>query len=270
MKYIASFFSFFFIFTGALTQKDSKTTSRWNNYAADAAAIPQSDFQFNKKSKIYYLTSNDEQNFYIDIRVEDTETEARILREGLVFWINADGKSNKNKGVRYPIGTENAKRPFMQGANLPQQTESGVPKSPIAQANTIELIGFPQNEGRFFPSDNTDNVRGTVRYDNQGILHYRLIIPVSKLGLEPARDGNGTIPFTLGIEIGAQVMGMMGPGMRPGGPPAGAGGGIPAGGGGRPGGGGRSGPPAGGGMPPVNAGTQNPVLWIKDLDLAKK
>lgn len=141
-------------------------------------------------------------------------------------------------------------------------------KSPIAQANTIELIGFPENQSRFFPSDNTDNIRGSVKYDDQGILHYRLIIPVDKLSLEPAKGGSGTNPFTLGIEVGARVMMMMGPGAMPGGPPPG-GAGIPAGGGGRPGGGARGGPPAGGGgMPPVNGGTPNPVLWIKDLGLA--
>jgi len=269
MKYLASLLSVFFIFTGAYTQKGNKSNSRWNNYAADAEAIPQTDFQFFKKGNLYYLTSNDDKNFYVDIRVEDTETEARILREGLVLWINSDGKSMKDKGIRYPIGTENARRPGMKGANLPTQTASGVPKSPIAQANTIEMIGFPENEGRFFPSDNTDNVRGSVKYNDQGILHYRLIIPVDKLSLEPAKDGNGTNPFTFGIEVGARVMMMMGSGMSPGGPPAGAATGIPAGGGGRPGGGGRGGAPAGGGgMPPVNGGTPNPVLWIKDLELA--
>jgi len=271
MKYLVFFLSFLFIFTGAFTQKDDKTNSRWNNYTANEEAIPQGDFQFNKKSNLYYLTSNDEQNFFIDIRVEDTQTEAQILKEGLVFWINADGKSNKNKGIRYPIGTENAKRPYIKGANLPLQTESGVPLSPIAQANTVELIGYPENEGRFFPSNNTDNVRGSVRYNDQGILHYRLIIPVGKLNLEPAKDGKGTLPLTLGIEIGAEVIGMMGPGTKPGGPPAGAGGGRPSGGGGRPvggGPGGPGGPPAGGGKPPVSAGTPNPVIWIKDLELA--
>lgn len=279
MKNLVFFLSFLFIFTGAFAQKGDKTISRWNNYATDEEAIPQSDFQFNKKSNLYYLTSNDEQNFYIDIRIEDTKTETKILSDGLVFWINADGKSQKDKGIRFPIGTENAKRPYIKGANLPLQTESGVPKSPIAQANTVELIGYPEKEGRFLPSSNPDNVRGSVRYNDQGILHYRLIIPVDKLNLEPAKDGKGTIPFTLGIEIGAEVIGMMGPGTKPAGPPAGAGAGIPpagagagipSGGGGRAGGGGPGGPggsPAGG-IPAVNAGTTNPVLWIKDLGLA--
>lgn len=270
MKYLVSLHSVFFIFTGAYTQKGNKSNSRWNNYVADADAIPQTDFQFFKKGNLYYLTSNDDKNFYVDIRVEDTETEARILREGLVLWINSDGKSMKNKGIHYPMGTDNARRPGMRGVNMPAQTESGVPKSPIAQANTIELVGFPENEQRFFPSENTDNIRGSVKYNDQGILYYRLIIPVDKLSLIPAKSGNGKIPFTLGIEVGARVMMMMGPGMRPGGgPPSGASAGIPAGGGGRPGGGGRGGAPAGGGgMPPVNGGTQNPVLWIKNLALA--
>jgi hypothetical protein len=261
MKNLITFLLALSICVSASSQKGGKTNSRWNNYVTNPDAIPQSDFQFFKKGNLYYLTSNDDQNYYIDMRVEDTETEARILREGFVVWISTNNKTAKNKGVRYPIGTENTKRLGMRGA---AQTESGVPKGPLAQANTVELIGFSENESRMLPSDNTDNIRGSVRYNDQGVLYYRLIIPLSKLGLEPAKSGDGTMPFSLGIETGAQVIGMMGPGMRPGGgPPSG---GIPAGSGGRSGGGG--GRPGGGAMPPVNSQSPNPVLWIKDLELA--
>lgn len=267
MKHLITFLLALLICSSANPQKASKRNSLWNKYVNNADAIPQSDFQFFKKGNLYYLTSNDDQNYYIDIRVEDTETEARILREGLVVWISTNNKSVKNKGIRYPIGTENVRRQGMRGG---VQVESGLPKSPIAQANTVELIGFPENEGRLFPSDNTDNVSGSVRYNDQGVLYYRLVIPLSKLSLEAAKSGDGKMPFSLGMETGAQVFGMMGPGMRPGGgPPPGASGGIPAGGGGRPGGGGRGGAPGGGGMPPsVNPQSANPVLWIKDLELA--
>ncbi len=266
MKDLITFLLALLICANASPQKASKRNSLWNKYANNTDAIPQTDFQFYKKGNLYYLTSNDDQNYYIDIRVEDTETEARILREGLVVWISTNNKSVKNKGIRYPIGTENARRQGMRGA---VQTESGVSKSPIAQANTVELIGFPENEGRLLPSDNTDNIRGSVRYNDQGVLYYRLIIPVSKLNLEPAKGSDGTMPFSIGMETGAEIFGMMGQGMKPAGPPPGVSGGIPAGGGGRPGGGGRGGAPGGGGMPPSgNPQSANPVLWIKDLELA--
>ena len=77
--------------------KGGKTNSRWNNYVTNPDAIPKSDFQFFKKGNLYYLTSNDDQNYYIDMRVEDTETEARILREGFVVWISTNNKQRKTK-----------------------------------------------------------------------------------------------------------------------------------------------------------------------------
>ncbi len=250
-------------------QKKEKSSSRWNNYLQDASEIPVDDFEFFKKGNFYHVISNDNDNFYIDLRVEDTKAEAKILREGLVVWINADGKQHKEIGVRYPVGTQNTGK---RGVQIPAgvgQVPSGNPNSPIAQATVVELIGFPETETRFLSSNNPDNFRGSVRYDDKGILHYRLIFPVAKLNLISEKGGTDPVAFTLGIEPAATVM-RRGPGGPPpqgaGAPPSGGAAPIPAGGGGRGGRGGPGGGP-GGGMPSVPAGTPNPVLWIKDVNL---
>ncbi|MBN2863283.1 MAG: hypothetical protein JXN62_08995 [Bacteroidales bacterium] len=250
-------------------QKAGKSSSRWNSYGQDPSAIPLSDFEFFKKENFYYLLSNDNENFYLDIRVEDSEAETKILRQGLVIWINADGKQQKIVGVRYPIGSQNMAKMNLQIPGTQTQTSSRNPNSPIAQATIVELIGFPQNEQRYIPANNTDNFRGSVHYDDNGALHYRLVMPAGNLKQDNGDKGEDKRNLTLGIEPGAQVMGM-----RPGGPPApgGAmpGGGIPggpAGGGGRRPGGGGGFSGGGGNMPMMQAGPTNAVLWIKDVSL---
>jgi hypothetical protein len=42
-----------------------------------------------------------------------------------------------------------------------------------------------------------------VKYDEAGILYYKLVIPIIKLPLRNTRAGNGAMPFILGIEYGS-------------------------------------------------------------------
>ena len=69
-------------------------------------------------------------------------------------------------------------------------------------ANTIELIGFSNEAARRFASDNADTFRGSVKYDNEGVLHYKMIIPIEKIPVRNSREGEGAMPFTFGVEYG--------------------------------------------------------------------
>jgi hypothetical protein len=145
--------------------------------------------------------------------------------------------------------------------------------TPLSLANTIELTGFPNEESRRFPSENTDNFRGSVKYDNEGTLHYKMTMPISKLQTKNNKVGEGAMLFNLGFEYGAPPVadgpqGQSGQQM-----PTRA----PSGGGGRGGsrGGGMggsipgSGMPGGGGRSMTSPELKPPViLWIKNIKLA--
>ena len=73
----------------------------------------------------------------------------------------------------------------------------------ISLANTIELIGFTRENERRFPSENADNCSGYVKVDNQGVLHYKMVIPITKLPVRNSKDASGAMPFNLGVEYGA-------------------------------------------------------------------
>jgi len=152
---------------------------------------------------LYYFLSNDNDNMYVDIKVEDHGIQNRILKEGLTIWISMSGKEEKKMGVRFPIGSQNQgthrKTDHQENNSVPD----GKPVNPIAMANTIEIIGFTSEQQRHFPSDNHDSFRGSVKYDEAGILYYKLVIPIIKLPLRNTRAGNGAMPFILGIEYGS-------------------------------------------------------------------
>lgn len=171
----------FFICAGLNAQKGNLTLSRW--HLNDK--VETSDFHLIKKSRLYYFISNDNDNIYIDLKVDDQGVQSRILKEGLTIWINMDDRPLKKMGVRYPTGSH--------GATL------------LSLANTIELIGFTNERERHFPSENADNFRGSVKYDEEGTLYYKMVMPIAKLPVRNSKDGNGAMPFTLGIEYGENL-----------------------------------------------------------------
>jgi hypothetical protein len=270
MRLKVLFFSLF-VCLSLTAQKGNFFESKWRNNPDQDLQVPVQDYSPGKKGKVLYYLSNDESNIYVDIKVIETLEENRILKMGLTVWIDVDGKMRKLLGIRYPIGSQ-----YSRGRGQGFAGISGTSVTSLSQANTIELIGFKDVLATRFPSDNKDNIRGSVKYDQAGDLLYNLVIPLSKLPLKSNAQGQGLMPFTLGIEYGAPPtfsgQGGAGGGGGMGGMSGGGGGGGSRGGGG--GGGSRGGGGGGGGGGGASVGgpaTDPPVIfWMKSVKLAEK
>jgi hypothetical protein len=250
-------------------QKDKGFHSNWCDGNTNITGMADDNFEFFKKGNFLYYISNDGSCLYINIKIEDSGIQYKILQEGLTVWINADGKTNKDVGIRYPIGVKYSKGPGFR--------ETDASGSPVSMANTIELIGFDGPGRNRIPAKSEDDFNGNVEYDKDGNLFYCLKVPVSKLNLISSSDGSGFEPFTIGIEYGnTPVMGskptaedspQMSTGMSGGGGRGGGGrGGAPGGRGGAPGGG-MGGSPSSMPAPTVEI---SKLLWIKDVCLAEQ
>ena len=240
----------------ANAQREKALLSKWNSNVSVPAAIPDDDFMSAKKGAVLYFLSNDEMNLCVDMKIKETLEQSNILQMGMTIWLNTDGKSRKIIGVRYPIGARFSR------------TQGMVKPTPLSLANTIQLVGFGNPQESRLPSDNPDNVRGSVKYDDDGNLIYHLIIPLAKIpDYDPATmSGSGTL-WTLGIEYGVPPVMTAQAGRGP--APAG---GMPRGGGGSPGG--RGGGMSPGGARPSTGGSETvftpELIWIKELKLASK
>jgi len=258
-------------------QKGNPYESIWDNSEGTELKIPADKFSYFEKGKIYYCILNNSEKIFLYIKVEDSGVQNRILKQGLTVWINMDGKSTKDIGIRFPIGSQysgSRSRPDMPAARV---NPDGSLVTPLSLANTIELIGFKSEERTRFPADNADSFSGSVKYDSDGVLLYRMVMPITKLPLRNSKGQDGTMPFSLGIEYGAppQMSGQGGTGgQRPATGPPSASGGSRGGssGGGRPGGGTSGGRPGGGSQGSGSMASQNttsPVsTWIKNIKLA--
>jgi hypothetical protein len=197
----------FFVCLNLNAQKGRLILSRWheNGNGNEDINVSSDKYTYYEKGKLYYFLSNDNANVYIDMKFTDPEVQNRILNEGLTIWINMESKPSKKLGVRYPIGSQNTgshSKPKLPDVNI-KADGSHVPA--VSLSNTIELIGFTSEEARRFPADNADNFRGSVKVGIEGVLHYRLIMPIAKLPVRNSKDGHGAMPFNFGIEYGPLI-----------------------------------------------------------------
>jgi hypothetical protein len=276
MKTLVIFFSLF-ISASIDAQKGNLILSNWHQTENKEFSVRPEDYSFLKKGKLWYSLSNDNDNIYISLKIEDPGVQNRILKEGLIVWINMDGKSSKKMGIRYPIGSQSSEGRRRPGMPEAKTNADGSLVTPLSLANTIELIGFTNEVARRFPADNADNFKGSLRFNNEGTLFYWMAMPIAKLPVRNSKDSSGAMPFTLGIEYGAVQVNSNGQGGNvaqppPSGPPSGGSRGGPSGGGraggGQSGGRGQGMGTAQTGYPSSQNSTPSVLLWLKNIRLA--
>jgi len=184
---------------GLYAQKRNLNLSIW--HLSDN--IETNDYKPVGKSGLFCLISNDNDNIYIDMKVEDRKIQNRILTEGLTIWIDMDGREERKMGIRFPLGSRNQlghkKTEHVENSQAKAESMENI----LSMANTIEIFGFISEPQRRFPSENHDSFRGSVKLEEGKTLLYKLIIPLAKLPLRNSRDGHGSVPFFLGIEYGS-------------------------------------------------------------------
>jgi hypothetical protein len=181
-------------------QKDKNINSKWFEGSSGYPVPVADDYKTSKKEVLLYCIFNDEKNIYFESKITESIEQNKILQMGLTLWINTDGKSRKITGIRYPLGVRFSKGSGQKGQT--GQTSSLNSISPLAAANTIELIGFKNVEKKRFPSNNSDNIRGTVKYDNDGNLLYSLTIPLSILPFDDKAAKDKPVPLNFAVEYG--------------------------------------------------------------------
>jgi hypothetical protein len=257
------------LFADLYSQKDNESWCQLHKAGSDGLKKDDDSYGFFKKGNFRYYLSNDNDNLYVDMKIEDSGVQNKILQEGLTVWISPNGKNVRKTGLRFPIGAKSSR------GHRADSNGNGINSdSPLAMANTIELIGLSSSGPEMVPAGSHEGLSGSVKYDNDGILFYNLKIPLSEFNLKVEKSGSDAIPFSLGIEYGGSKA--SGEGQKIQAPPAADPVGMPSRsgrGGGSRGGGGRGGSgSAGGGMQSKSFANQavelSIALWIKNIRLA--
>ena len=209
-----------------------------------------------------YGISNDTENLFIRLNINDQDIQRKIFLAGLTIWIDTTGKKKETFGITCPI----KKTPSKMDRNAVREMQKA-PKWNKNQLLETEFIGFKDYSEIFYASQNPYKIEISIDQDEFKSLYYELKIPFSAIQINYADLLLKTL--SVGFETGALKMPSSGSG--PAGmssrPPGMSGGGR-GGSGGR-GGGGKGGGPSGGMQ--SNSSMNTPTkIWIKNIKLAQQ
>ncbi|NVN95640.1 MAG: hypothetical protein HXX18_10205 [Bacteroidetes bacterium] len=202
-------------------------------------AVTKNDYRFyDANSKIRYQITNEEKNLIIRLNTVEIPTIMKILRSGLTFYFDVNGKKQTKVYFQYPIAHNGQmsvapERPeFLKG----QRPEMDI-KGMLVKASKIGVfVSNDKTEEISVLSPNSE-IRVNVEALNNSEITYELSIPFTKI------SANGTPALSnLSIGIVSEKLemhtktGSKHEGMQEGGSPGGMQGGTPPNGRGRQGG----------------------------------
>lgn len=200
----------------------------------------------NKRTELQYTICNDEKNLYLALRATNTEVATKILRGGISFTINTEGKKKNNDAfvITYPIVVRNANgrnaggrnvqvmgegmqmsRGTREGAVIGGNTQGGVErtqaqrdsiqlalhKSQLAGVKEIRISGFKSIADSALSIYNEYGLKAAASFDDKGLFFCEFAVPLELLDVK--LDSAPEIAYQIklngmdiGVALGGQVV----------------------------------------------------------------
>ncbi|MBP6872036.1 MAG: hypothetical protein KBC43_08515 [Bacteroidales bacterium] len=196
--------------------------------------------QYNEKSGMLFLVSNDDSRLYITLVATDKAAIQKIMRFGLTTWIDPEAKGKKRYAIEFPVSSVKLPAP---AADPGRGDRKEARMAMMAAKNGLMILqGFAEkNESLEIDPRMDENFNGRFEMMEGGKLSVSLILALDRMGLSIA--GAADHPVSIAFETGYMDVtgampagggqpggggmhggGMYGGGMPGGGPPPGAGG----------------------------------------------
>lgn len=147
-----------------------------------------------------YGISNDNENLYIRINVNDQSIQKKIMLAGLTVWIDTTAKKKENRGITCPI----QKIPLSKRDRNSMGKIQNTPKWNNNQILDAEFIGFNKSMETFYISNNPYGLEVSIDQDEFKSLYYEMKIPFKSIYSDYSNIALKTL--SIGIETGALEM----------------------------------------------------------------
>ena len=111
-------------------------------------------------SSFSYGISNDKENLYVRININDPSIQKKMMLAGLTVWIDTTGKKKENFGITCPIEKT---LPKMDRNKMKQMQNTPVWKQ--NQLLEAEFLGFKEYTENYFISQNPYDVEISIQQD---------------------------------------------------------------------------------------------------------
>ena len=142
---------------------------------------------YDNNGRLFYIVSNDMDNFYCFIKTTDLQTQRKILTSGIQLWIDTTGKKQQKTGVLFPFenqlkkinaeltsGTtpydDENKRQLQDLSALKKKFSENRPKM-------MHLAGFKPPVAGIVSVENNFGIAVDISWDSTNTMNYKAIIP---------------------------------------------------------------------------------------------
>ena len=204
--------SFFFVFCLFLLGACSPTVYTRLNPPAEPVSVDANIAEhglmrfYAREIRATYSMSNDNENLYLCARIDDPEMQQKIMRNGLIVYIDTTKKPLRQIGITYPVpGQRNfRKEEAPDKGELEEISEfKRTRQTFFLKHNTVRLFGFKNHFTGIYPMENRSGVRVKMDWDSTGSLVYEMLIPFKSFYRDKLTATDANRIFSLSFVVNA-------------------------------------------------------------------
>lgn len=156
----------------------------------------------NEEKNLNYTLSNDKENLYAAIRINDRSEEARVLNAGITLSINTKGKKKETFSMTFPLRYPGSPVPAFSGrkdgdGEITREEREELVRERITTLRSIKMTGFKDIENEMITTSNTYGIKAAIDYDADGNLVYEAAIPLKLFHASDIGKGEWAFNFKI-------------------------------------------------------------------------
>ncbi len=136
--------------------------------------------------QFHYHITNDAENVYVAMRVQDKDRQMQIFAQGLAFTVNTKGKKREGPTVYFPVADRLAFRSIMSADN--DDRPDDMRKGALAAIRAIHVMRFDDVLDGQISLENTYGIHAAATLDTADRLCVEMVVPLARLGVSIAKD----------------------------------------------------------------------------------
>ncbi len=158
---------------------------------------------YNNITNMFYSLSNDNDNLYLSIKINDEKMQAKIMAAGMEIWIDTTANSTKQTGILFPLANYN--KMYLYKTSYIINNESLIQDLKVMKQNFLFeqpfmlLIGFMNTTNGLCSLEDNSGIKVKITWNNTNSMIYEAVIPFNTCYKETDIDGLKTITLTINI-----------------------------------------------------------------------
>jgi len=172
------------------------------NTCDDAAKLSQVDFMYDKQGKLFYLITNTKDKLFVHIRANDETAQRKLINNGFTIEIKSGDRKKERLQVEYPLPKKERRQPIIILADKSPKERNNfnlVKSQVVRQINRMRITDLADKKSAvLFPADNQSDINGCMTIQENGDLHYLLVVSRHRLGADLSENNSIDIKMVSG------------------------------------------------------------------------